>query len=135
YLLHGFGDDERAWADFGRAPVIADNLIADGRIEPMLIVMPHGHPLAPPRANRAPDYFQRNLVAMEQEVLEEILPAVEAAYRVRRDAKGRAIVGLSMGGGHALGIGLGHLDTFGWVGGFSSATPEGDLDQRLGHLL
>lgn len=135
FVLHGFGDDERAWADFGRAPVIADNLIADERMEPMIIVMPNGHPLAPPRGNRAPDYFDRNLVAMEQEVLEEILPAVEAAYRVRRDAKGRAIVGLSMGGGHSLGIGLKHPEIFGWIGGFSSATPEDNLDERLSHLV
>lgn len=135
FLLHGFGDDERAWADFGRAPVIADNLIADGRMVPALIVMPSGHPLPPPRGTRPADYGERNHAAMEQDVITHLLPAVEAAYRVRRDPAARAIVGLSMGGGHALGIGLRHLDTFGWVGAFSAATPEQDLAQRFEALL
>ena len=135
FLLHGYGDDERAWAEFGRANLIADNLIAAGRMRPMVIVMTNGHPLPPPRASRPPDYSDRNHAAMDQEVLHEVLPLVQANYRVRSDRDGRAIVGLSMGGGHALGIGLAHLDTFGWVGGFSSAAPEANLEQRFAGLL
>ena len=72
---------------------------------------------------------------MEQELLTEILPFIEANYPVRLEPAGRAIVGLSMGGGQSLGIGLGHPDVFGWVGGFSSSTPEGDLDKRFAALL
>lgn len=135
YLLHGFGDDETAWADVGRANFIADNLIAQGRFVPALIVMTNGHPVPIPTGQRAPDYGALNLAAMQQELLTEVLPLVEANYPVRRQAPDRAIVGLSMGGGQSLNLGLTHLDTFAWIGGFSSSAPTEDLDRKFAALL
>jgi enterochelin esterase family protein len=135
FLLHGFGDDETAWAEVGRANFIADNLIAQQRMVPAVIVMTNGHPVPIPQGVRFPDYSARNLAAMQQELLEEVLPLVEANYAVRRDAAHRAIVGLSMGGGQSLTIGLTHLNLFRWVGGFSSSAPTERLDQTLAGLV
>ncbi len=136
YLLHGFGDEENAWLSPGRANFIADNLIAQKKIGPVVIVMTNGHPVSlPGPAPRRTDYGRDNHDAMEQEVLTVVLPFVEANYSVRRDAEGRAIVGLSMGGGHSLGLGLNHLDKFGWIGGFSSAIVTDGLDTHFAPLL
>lgn len=135
YLLHGFGDDEAAWIGVGRAHFIADNLLAKKQIGPVVIVMTNGHPVPLVGPRRPDDYGQRNDAAMEQEMLTVVMPFVEANYPVRRDAAGRAIVGLSMGGGHSLGIGLSHPDKFGWIGGFSSAVPEEGRDARFATLL
>jgi enterochelin esterase-like enzyme len=135
YLLHGFGDDETAWSDAGRANFIADNLIAQGRIVPAIIVMTNGHPVPIPTTTRPADYSEKNSAAMEHELLAEIIPLVEASYPVRRGAENRAIVGLSMGGSQALTIGLTHLETFGWIGGFSSGPPPAELDQTFSGLL
>ena len=134
FLFHGYGDDETAWVEEGRANCIADNLIAKGSIKPAVIVMTNGHPVSIPIA-RQDHYGAANQAAMELEVMKEVLPQVEAAYCVSREASDRAIVGLSMGGGHALEIGLGHPETFQWVGAFSAATPEGDLAARFPRLL
>lgn len=120
YLLHGTGDEEIAWQVNGRTSFIADNLLARNQMTAAIIVMPNGHPVPYPEPIAAANYRQRNLAAMEQEMLTVVMPYIEAHYPVRRDARGRAIAGLSMGGYHALGIGLGHPDQFGWVGGFSS---------------
>jgi enterochelin esterase-like enzyme len=121
YLLHGAGDNDSHWSVFGRANVIADNLIADRRAEPMLIVMPDGHPYEidpkEPRETRLP----KNAEGFEADLLQEVVPLVERTYRVRREATARAIAGLSMGGGQSLYVSLRHPDRFGWVGAFSSA--------------
>ncbi len=130
-LLHGFGDDENAWVDVGRTPEIADNMIAAGSIVPSVIVMPYGHPVPVESGRYRPDYGRENTAAMESVVVEEILPLVAARYNVREDADGRAIVGLSMGGGHSLTIGLKYPELFSYVGGFSSATPEEGRDELL----
>jgi len=121
YLFHGSGDNEATWTAFGRAHWILDNLIGQGKAKPMLIVMPDGHATAPqfsgmPTANM----ISRNLSDFERDLLEDALPLVEANYRVRKDAAGRALAGLSMGGGQSLTIGLSHPELFSWVGGFSS---------------
>lgn len=134
YLLHGYGDDETAWTEVGRANFIADNLIAQEKTVPAIVVMTNGHPVPIPAGARFPDYAPKNLNAMQQELLSEILPFVEEHYPVRRDREGRAIVGLSMGGGQSLGIGLAHLDTFAWIGGFSSAAPTDALDRHFAAL-
>ena len=134
FLFHGYGDDETAWVEEGRANCIADNLLAKGSIQPALIVMMNGHPLPIPTA-RQDQYGANNNAAMEMAVMKEVLPQVEAAYCVSREASDRAIVGLSMGGGHALEIGLGHPEIFQWVGAFSAATPEGDLAVRFPQLV
>ncbi len=112
YLFHGSGDNEATWSETGRANVILDNLLAQGKAKPMLIVMPDGHAASPTAENRM-EAFQRDL-------LEDVVPFVEANYRVKADRLNRAIIGLSMGGGQSLTIGLGHLDQFAWIGGMSA---------------
>lgn len=123
-LLHGYGDDETAWMDGGRAHLIADNLIAAGRIEPVVIVMPNGHPEILQLRNRPKDYFERNDNLMENDIVEDLLPFVEAHFRIHPDAAGRSIAGLSMGGGHALKTALKHIDVFSSIGAFSADTPK-----------
>jgi len=134
YLLHGYGDEENAWVVSGRANFIADTLIAQSKIVAPIVVMTNGHPVPVPMGREA-DYSARNQAAMEHELLTEVMPYIEARYPVSRERTGRAIVGLSMGGGHSLGIGLGHPEIFGWVGGFSSSAPEGDLEHKFAGLL
>ncbi len=135
-LLHGYGDDESAWIEVGRANLIADNLLAQKKIQPMIIAMPYGHPLPIELRTRFDDYSARNLVLMEKDVLQDLLPYLHQCYRIADDPQQSAIVGLSMGGGQSLTIGLKHLDQFAWVGGFSSAAPQGDeLDQQFPQLL
>jgi enterochelin esterase family protein len=135
-LLHGFGDDESAWLEVGRANLIADNLIAAGKIQPMVIALPYGHPLPieRPRTFRD-DYATRNIGALDEDFQQDLLPMLSDTYHLADSRAQRAIVGLSMGGGQSLTIGLRHLDQFAWIGGFSSATPQGNLDQQLAHLV
>ncbi len=123
-LLHGYGDDETAWIEVGRAHLIADNLIAAGKIEPAIIVIPYGHPV-PIEAGERPDYyFGHNNDLYEQDITKDLLPFIEQKFHVRSDAAGRSIVGLSMGGGHALDTGLKNIDKFSSIGAFSAATPQ-----------
>jgi len=121
YLLHGSGDNDSHWMHIGRSNVIADNLIADGKAVPMLIVMPDGHVRERPAG--PPDDKTRQEIrrAFEKDLLENVIPLVESTYRVRTDAAGRAVAGLSMGSAQALTVGLGHTDKFGWIGAFSGA--------------
>lgn len=132
YLLHGFGDGPSAWTENGRAHLIADNLIAAGKMQPMLIVMPYGHPRNLRERDYSDSYAADNIKAMKELLTGEIIPQVEAAYRVTPSATHRAIAGLSMGGGHSLGIGLARQDLFGAVCGFSSALSNRDLSVGLG---
>ena len=124
FLLHGNGDDETAWTEVGRVHMIADNLIALKRIQPLVIVMPYGHPVPLPEGRRPADYGRQNNAAYARDILEAALPFVEKRYRVKGTAGDRSIAGLSMGGGHALDTGLLHSDTFSSIGAFSSAAPE-----------
>jgi enterochelin esterase family protein len=127
YLFHGYGDEESAWTVVGRANVIVDNMLAQNRAEPLIIVMPYGHtPSAPPEARSIGRYG-----AFEKDVVQDVIGFVEKSYRVRAGRKNRAVAGLSMGGGQSLTVGLGNLDTFGWVGAFSSAIPSGDKFEEL----
>jgi enterochelin esterase family protein len=133
YLLHGSGDNEATWSVFGRAQWITDNLLAQGKAKPLVIVMPDGH-AAPPRAPGASvEGRSRNASAFERDLLEDVIPFVEANYRLRDDQESRAIAGLSMGGGQSLTIGLNHADRFASVGGFSAAVfdPENALAAAL----
>ncbi len=127
-LLHGYGDDETAWTEVGRAHFIADNLIAAKRIEPVFIAMPFGHPVPISFSQRAPDYSDRNNELFEKDIMGDLLPFLEQRFAVRKDVAGRSIVGLSMGGGHAVDIGLRNVNTFSSIGAFSAAVPE--LDQQ-----
>ncbi|MHB8969397.1 MAG: alpha/beta hydrolase-fold protein [Pirellulaceae bacterium] len=133
-LMHGYGDDESAWLEVGRANWIADNLIAQDRAVPMVIAMPYGHPLPLARRGTFDDYATRNEVAMEQDLLQDLFPLLTGQYRLQQNRLQRAIVGLSMGGGQSLTIGLKNLDRFAWIGGFSSAAPSGDLNGRFADL-
>jgi len=135
YLLHGFGDREEAWIDSGRANTIADNLIAQGRIKPVIIVMPYGHPVDVAKRDLLKDYGARNTAAMQTDLVEELIPLVERDYRADPGPAKRAIVGLSMGGNQALRIGLAHPGLFRWVGGFSAGVPEGGLDAAFGEAV
>ncbi len=129
YLLHGFSDDASGWTTIGRAHVILDNLIAQGKAKPMLVVMPLGYG-APeilkagfgnPRSLEA---RRRNVTRLQEALFSEMWPEVERSYRAAPGREARAIAGLSMGGGQSLHIGLGNLDRFAWVAAFSSAVPE-----------
>ena len=121
YLLHGIGDDEMGWQQKGSADVILDGLYTDKKPVPMIVVMPNGRAAA---QDRATGNFQGQFGAFEtfeQDLLKDIIPYVESRYSVKADREYRALAGLSMGGGQSLNFGLKHLDTFAWVGGFSSA--------------
>ncbi len=134
YLLHGIGGNEvHEWIKSGAANVILDNLIADKKIEPMIVVFPNGNATTnAPRggaarpgaggggdpAALAGDGWGKNF---EGDLLKDLIPFVESHYSVYADREHRALAGLSMGGGQSLDFGLGHLETFAWIGGFSSA--------------
>jgi enterochelin esterase-like enzyme len=114
YLLHGSGDNQATWTEFGHAQYIMDNLLAQHRIKPMLVIMTDGHAVEAQQGGG-------NLAAYERDLLEDVIPFVEKNYRVKADCDHRAIIGLSMGGGQSLTIGLTHPELFAWVGGMSSA--------------
>jgi enterochelin esterase-like enzyme len=164
YLLHGIGGNETHWQGPGAAAAILDNLIADRKAVPMIVVMPHGRSSNEPETSlfggrggrgargAAPEAaaagggqarpggppadgdgraggrggagmaveFQA-YAAFERELLSDLIPFIESKYSVQADREHRALAGLSMGGGQSLNFGLGNLDTFAWVGGFSSA--------------
>lgn len=123
YLLHGIGGDQKEWFSQGQPHVILDNLYADGKLEPMLVVLPNGRAMKDDRATGnifAPDKVEA-FSTFEKDLLNDLIPYVEKRYPVLKDREHRAIAGLSMGGGQSLNFGLGNLDKFAWVGGFSSA--------------
>ena len=126
YLLHGIGGNEKEeWTKQGVANVILDNLIADKKIEPMILVLPNGNASADPGAPGGRGGLGAGFggwgTPFENELLKDIIPFIESHYSVKADRERRALAGLSMGGGQSLDFGLAHLDTFAWVGGFSSA--------------
>lgn len=120
YLLHGLSDDASGWTAAGRAHVILDNLIAQGKAKPMVMVntLGYGLPASTGFAGMIDPKGQRNF---GRALLEEVLPQVERAYRVSADPTSRAIAGLSMGGTQALSIGLNNADRFAWIATFSGA--------------
>jgi len=119
YLLHGAGDNDSHWAALGRANVIADNLLADGKALPMVIVMTDGHAYRPQPDE--PGGREKALKMYEDDLLTEVVPLVEKTYRVETSRERRAIAGLSMGGAQSLNVGLGHPDRFAFIGAFSAA--------------
>ena len=118
FLLHGLGDEANSWIENGAANVILDNLIAQGKAKPMIMVNTLGYGFAngPQSAMRA-----GMLDAFARTVIEEVLPMVESRYHVSKDRTQRAIAGLSMGGAEATYTGLNHLEKFAWIGSFSGA--------------
>ncbi|HXI69833.1 MAG TPA: alpha/beta hydrolase-fold protein [Verrucomicrobiae bacterium] len=125
YLLHGIGGNEWEWSGYIHADAIVDNLITVGKAVPMIIVMPNGRALADDRVPPPDKTFSPENAAgfgkFERDLLDCLIPAVQAKYSASTNREQRAIGGLSMGGGQSLNFGLGHLDTFAWVAGFSSA--------------
>jgi enterochelin esterase-like enzyme len=119
YLLHGSGGTESSWVSLGAANVILDNLIAEKKAKPMVVVMPFGHSEPSPRAGRPASYAGRDLVGFSRDLLEEVMPLVEKTYRASSRAELRAIAGFSMGGNQARLIGLRRLDLFHSVAAFS----------------
>ena len=141
YLLHGIGGNEREeWAKGGVPPVILDNLIADKKIEPMIVVLPNGNATTNTAGAAAPSGSggRRGFGDLtgwgkpfENDLIKDIIPFIEANYSVKAERESRALAGLSMGGGQSLNIGLANLDTFAWIGGFSSAPNTNPPEQLM----
>ena len=139
YLLHGSGGDEDAWLDLGRTAQILDNLIAEGKAEPMIVVMPNGvfYNRAAPGA--AVNMFQPTMTNSRsdstveiEDSFPDIIKYVESNYRVKKGGDYRAVAGLSMGGRQSSRLSRRYPGTFGWVGQFSGvAVPNGDDDPEL----
>ncbi len=132
YLLHGIGGDEFEWLNGGHPEIILDNLYAEGKVEPMIVVLPNGRAMKDDRAT-GNIYGADKVEAFanfENDLLKDLIPFIENKYPVIADREHRAIAGLSMGGGQSLNFGLGNLDVFAWVGGFSSA-PNTKQPQEL----
>src|SRR5581483_4902194 len=131
YLLHGIGGDETEWERFATPDVLLDNLIADGKAVPMIIVMPNGRAQKDDRPGPNPMATAPAFAVFERDLLDDVIPAIESRYSVQAEREHRALAGLSMGGGQSLNFGLAHLDTFAWVGGFSSAPNTKPPDQLV----
>jgi enterochelin esterase family protein len=132
YLFHGNNDLAAGWTMAGRANLILDNLIADKKAVPMVVVMPWGHAL--PFGARPAAGQPGNNDLFEKYLLEEVRPLVEGRYRIASGRQSRAIVGLSMGGAQALQIGLGHRDQFDAIGVFGAGMVRGDFESRYKDL-
>lgn len=132
YLLHGIGGDEFEWLRNGQPQHILDNLYAQGKIEPMIVVLPNGRAMKDDRpvGNVFDSTKVRAFATFERDLLGDLIPFIEKEYPVYQDKKRRALAGLSMGGGQSLNFGLANLDKFAWVGGFSSA-PNTKMPQDL----
>lgn len=124
YLVHGSGDVPESWTNAGHANFILDNLIAEGKAKPMIVVMPAGHSL--PFGSQAGPRGSNNSL-FESYLTKEIIPAVEASYRVAPGIANRALAGLSMGGGHTIYTGFKNAGLFGALGIFSPGLPR-DID-------
>ena len=139
YLLHGFSDTANGWTEVGKAHVILDNLIAQGKAKPMVMVMTLGYGVpgyASPNGggSRTPDTAKKNVSLYKEALLQEVIPEVERSYRVSKDRRSRAIAGLSMGGAESLLIGLNTPDMFGSIGAFSSGSLLTDFASAFPNL-
>lgn len=121
YLLHGIGGDETEWQRFATPNVLLDNLIADGKAAPMIVVMPNGRAQVNDRAEGDVYAGSAAFANFERDLLDDVIPAIESRYSASPSREQRALAGLSMGGGQTLNFGLAHLDRFAWLGAFSSA--------------
>jgi len=121
YLLHGIGGDEWEWMNGGAPNVILDNLYSDGKLAPMIVVMPNGRAQENDRAEGNVYAAAPAFANFEGDLIKDLIPFIESKYSVYTDKHHRAIAGLSMGGGQSLNFGLGNMNLFAYVGGFSSA--------------
>ncbi len=131
YLLHGIGGNEYEWTRGGSANVILDNLYADKKLVPMIVVFPNGRASKDVTARDPIPRQSPAFAAFEKDLLDDLIPFIEKTYSVKAGRESRALAGLSMGGGQSLNFGLTHLDTFAWVGGFSSAPNTKRADDLL----
>jgi enterochelin esterase family protein len=135
YLLHGFSDDASGWTAVGHANVIFDNLIAQGKAKPMIVVMPLGYgTMEVVRAgwgglSNHPEVREESFRKFRDALLTEVMPKVESEYRVTKGRDSRAIAGLSMGGAESLRVGLNGLDKFAWIGAFSAGGMPDPFDK------
>jgi enterochelin esterase-like enzyme len=132
YLFHGANADETAWTRLGHVNLILDNLLAAGKAKPFLVVMPFGYGVPPGSGPAAPG---ANTAAFSRDLLEDVIPFVEAHYRAYADRDHRAIAGLSMGGGESLAIGLNHLELFSYVGAFSAGIRIPEFHSNYGSFV
>lgn len=123
YLLHGIGGDEFEWLRNGHPEIILDNLYAEKKIAPMIVVLPNGRAMKNDRAegNVFEPEKAASFATFEKDLINDLIPFIESNYPVIQNRESRALAGLSMGGGQSLNFGLGNPGTFAWVGGFSSA--------------
>ena len=148
YLLHGHGGDETAWGDLGRASQIMDNLIAEGKCVPMIVVMPNGNPTC----NAAPGWWHegmytpdgnafrdRGAKASMEESFMDIVNFIDSHYKTIAKRSGRAVTGLSMGGGHTFGISRMYPETFDYYGLQSAAAripqDRAKFDEQMARLF
>ncbi len=131
YLLHGIGGDENEWARNGVPHVILDNLYADKKAVPMIVVLPNGRASKDVTARDSIPKQSPAFAAFEKDLLTDLIPFIERNYSAKTDRESRALAGLSMGGGQSLNFGLGNLDRFAWVGGFSSAPNTRTPDELI----
>lgn len=149
YLLHGANDFERGWTQTGRANLIMDNLLAEGKALPAIIVMPFGHDVTGSTGRQAEIRYTRKALGiaepapgrrgfgrggpsfMEKDLLNNVMPLIEKEYRVINDANHRAIIGYSMGAGHSSVIGLGHPELFAYVGIYSGGSSANAIAPAL----
>jgi enterochelin esterase-like enzyme len=129
YLLHGRNGTAADWTQAGLVNFIMDNLLADKKVVPMIVVMPWAHAL--PFDASTPD----NNDQLDKYLLKDLIPLVEGKYRVLTNRQNRALVGLSMGGAAAITTGLTHLDLFSQIGSFSAGAPPGEIDKRIAPAL
>jgi enterochelin esterase-like enzyme len=148
YLLHGYSDDASGWTAVGRANIILDNLIAQGKAKPMIVVMPLGYgTMEMVRVGwggifNHPEVREQNLTKFSNALLGEVMPRIASEYRVINDRTSHAIAGLSMGGSESLLTGLNNIEQFAWIGAFSAGglpEPFGKdfpgLDANMGQQL
>ena len=121
HLLHGIGGDETEWQRFAHPDLLLDNLLADGKAVPMILVMPNGRAQKDDRAGSNAMATAPAFAKFERDLLDDVIPAIQSRYSTYTNRENRALAGLSMGGGQTLNFGLAHLDTFAWLGAFSSA--------------
>jgi enterochelin esterase family protein len=130
YLLHGTTDTEETWTKVGRAHIILDNLIAQGKATPMIIVMPYGR--AYPKISKSSGSLRNweNLQEFKKDFLNNLLPFVEQNYRLKKDRDNRAVAGFSGGGGETLYLGLNNPDLFSWVCGFAPGMLKEEFERN-----
>ena len=140
YLLHGIGGDENAWSELGRAAQILDNLIAQGKAEPMILVMTNGNISQEACPGETSEGFKvptmmlpKTMEGSFETAFPDVVKFIEKTYRVKKDKAHRAIAGLSMGGFHSLFISINNPDMFGYVGLFSAAVDQQQKDGAEGH--